>query len=85
MTGWSPTPAHSPNAAARQPIEACPKCGNTVHREELIRTTGDGLSRLLNLQNQRFRARICTACGFTELYSMSVSRAGAVADAIFGG
>lgn len=49
---------------------ACAKCGGAGHRTETIRTTGDDWSRYFNLQNQRFRARICERCGYTELYSL---------------
>ena len=44
------------------------KCHATEHRTGEIRTTGSGLSRFLNLQNQKFTAISCSKCGFTELF-----------------
>ena len=46
----------------------CPKCGHTEAEVDDIATTGDGVTRLLDLQNRRFRAISCTRCGYTELY-----------------
>ena len=45
---------------------SCDKCHATEHRTGEIRTTGSGLSRFLNLQNQKFTAISCSKCGFTE-------------------
>jgi len=46
----------------------CPKCGHTEAEVDDIATTGNGVSRLIDLQNRRFRAVSCTRCGYTELY-----------------
>jgi len=46
----------------------CPKCGHTEADVDDIATTGDGLSRLFDIQNRRFRAVSCTRCGYTEFY-----------------
>ncbi len=51
----------------------CDKCGGTSHKDGEIRTTGSGLSRFLNLQNQKFTTVSCTNCGFTEVYRMDAS------------
>ena len=39
----------------------CPKCG---HRE----TTGGGLSKMFDIQTNRFQVVSCTNCGYSELY-----------------
>lgn len=46
----------------------CPKCGHTEAELDDIATTGDGISRLLDVQNRRYRAVSCTRCGYTEFY-----------------
>jgi hypothetical protein len=46
----------------------CPKCGHTEAEVDDIATTGNGLSRLFDVQNRRFRAVSCARCGYTEFY-----------------
>ena len=46
----------------------CAKCGGTSAETGKIRTTGDGLSRYANLQNQKFGYIACEECGYTEFY-----------------
>ena len=48
----------------------CDKCGSKRYDAGELRTTGSGLSRFLNLQNQKYATIACTECGFTELYRM---------------
>ncbi|MFP6679474.1 MAG: zinc ribbon domain-containing protein [Dehalococcoidia bacterium] len=47
---------------------SCDKCNSTTYQSGELRTTGSGLSRFLNLQNQKYVTVACTECGFTELY-----------------
>ena len=49
---------------------SCTKCGCTNCEKGEIRTTGSGISRFLNLQNQKFGFMACEACGYDELYRM---------------
>ena len=53
----------------------CIKCEGTDYKAGKIRTTGSGISRFLNLQNQKFATVSCTTCGYTELYQMDASGA----------
>ena len=46
----------------------CPKCQHKEADSGKIRTTGDGASRYMNLQNQKFGYVACKNCGFTEFY-----------------
>ena len=46
----------------------CPKCKHLEAETGTIRTTGDGVSRYMNLQNQKFGYIACDKCGFTEFY-----------------
>lgn len=48
----------------------CIKCKGTEYKRGEIRTTGSGLSRFLNLQNQKFSALSCSTCGYTEIYRL---------------
>ena len=47
---------------------ACTKCSSTECQTGEIRTTGSGISRFLNLQNQKFGYVACGNCGFCEFY-----------------
>ena len=47
---------------------SCAKCGGTEYTTGQLRTTGSGLTRFLNVQNQRYATVSCTACGYTDLY-----------------
>ncbi len=46
----------------------CQKCGNLQAETGEIRTTGSGMSRYFNLQNQKFGFVACTECGYCEFY-----------------
>jgi|TARA_B100001105_G_C22108160_1_gene322125 hypothetical protein len=46
----------------------CPKCNHLEADTGKIRTTGDGASRYMNVQNQKFGYTACMNCGFTEFY-----------------
>lgn len=46
----------------------CPKCGHTDAEVDDIATTGDGMSRLFDVQNRRYKAVSCTRYGYTEFY-----------------
>ena len=63
----------------------CPKCSNNSYETGEIRTTGSGLSRFLNLQNQKFASVSCSNCGYTEFYRMVGGRAGNILDILTNG
>ena len=48
----------------------CQKCSDTNFTTGEIRTTGSGISRFLNLQNQKFATVSCDSCGYTEIYRL---------------
>ncbi|MDG5778565.1 zinc ribbon domain-containing protein [Haloarculaceae archaeon H-GB1-1] len=60
----------------------CPKCGHTDAEVDDVATTGDGVSRLFDVQNRRFKAVSCTRCGYTEFYKGR--RPGVVLDLFIG-
>ena len=47
---------------------SCEKCNSTNFEEGKISTTGSGLSKFFNMQNNRFVTISCTKCGYTELF-----------------
>jgi len=47
---------------------SCMKCQGNNYKTGAIRTTGSGISRFLNLQNQKYNTVSCEACGYTEIY-----------------
>ena len=63
----------------------CPKCSNASFETGEIRTTGSGLSRFLDLQNQKFAHITCDSCGYTEFFKRRGGRAGNILDLFTGG
>ena len=65
----------------------CPKCRRTGARVRSVAMTGTGLSRLFDLQHNRFVFASCGSCGFTEVYDKNVVGGNAmnVLDILFGG
>ena len=49
---------------------SCVKCNGTEYTTGEIRTTGSGISRYLNLQNQKFGVIGCSSCGYSEMYRL---------------
>ena len=49
---------------------SCVKCNGTEYETGEIRTTGSGISRYLNLQNQKFGVITCSNCGYSEMYRL---------------
>ncbi len=63
----------------------CPKCHNESYETGTIRTTGGGLSRFLDVQNQQFSHITCENCGYTEFFKRRSGRAGNILDMFLGG
>ncbi len=63
----------------------CPKCHCDRFEQGVIRTTGDGLSRFFDIQNQRFSHITCSGCGYTEFFKRVVNTADSVLDLFLGG
>ena len=61
----------------------CPKCGHTDASVGNISTTGSGLSKMFDIQTNKFRTVTCTNCGYTELYK-DVGSGGDLVDIFFG-
>ena len=63
----------------------CPKCSNHQHTVTQISTSGGMLSRIFNLQHNKFSALTCSKCTFTEFYKTSSSTLSNILDALTGG
>ena len=61
-------------------IYSCVKCNGAEYTSGELRTTGSGLSRFLNIQNQKYSTVICVSCGYTELYRLGGGRIGNIVD-----
>ena len=46
----------------------CNKCDGGEYRTGELRTTGSGLTRFLNIKNQKYATVSCADCGYTEIY-----------------
>ena len=64
---------------------SCVKCSGTEYTGGEIRTTGSGVSRFFNLQNQKFASVSCSNCGYTEFYRRAGGRAGNILDILTSG
>lgn len=52
----------------------CPKCKNKEGYYRRIAVTGDGLTRILDIQYNRFITVSCTRCGYTEVFDLKILR-----------
>ena len=59
---------------------SCAKCAHSEYKTGELRTTGSGLSRFFNIQNQKYSTVSCKQCGFTELYRLDGRGIGNVID-----
>lgn len=62
----------------------CAKCGNTTYASGKISTTGGILTKIFNLQSNKFITVSCLKCGYTELYKTVTSGIENVADFLIG-
>ncbi|KUP09823.1 hypothetical protein Q73_00865 [Bacillus coahuilensis m2-6] len=65
--------------------KGCMKCGSTNAGQKEIATTGTGLSKMFDVQNNRFLVVYCKNCGYSELYNKEVSTGSNLLDFFFGG
>jgi uncharacterized protein len=64
--------------------KGCMKCGSTDAGTKEIATTGTGLSKMLDVQNNRFTVVYCKKCGYCELYKKQASTASNIIDLFLG-
>ena len=59
---------------------SCTKCQTTDYKTGELRTTGSGLTRFFNIQNQKYGTVSCANCGYTELFSLDGTGFGNIVD-----
>ncbi|MBU8908788.1 zinc ribbon domain-containing protein [Desertibacillus haloalkaliphilus] len=62
----------------------CIKCGGTEAETKEIATTGTGLSKMFDIQHNKFLVVYCKNCGYSEFYNKEASTASNVIDFFFG-
>ena len=62
----------------------CPKCDHDETDVGTISTTGGGLSKMFDIQTNKFTVVSCTNCGYSELYRADTSGASDVVDVFLG-
>jgi uncharacterized protein len=63
----------------------CIKCGSKEAGTKEIATTGTGLSKIFDIEHNRFLVVYCKNCGYSELYNKKSSKTSNVIDLFFGG
>lgn len=65
--------------------KGCMKCGATEAGTKEIAATGTGLSKMFDIQHNKFIVVYCKNCGYCELYNKETSTGSNVIDFFFGG
>lgn len=65
--------------------KGCIKCGSKDAGTKEVAMTGTGLSKMFDIQNNRFLVVFCKNCGYSEFYNKNMSTASNVIDFFFGG
>lgn len=64
----------------QHPNYKCHKCGNTDYKTGEIRATGGILSKIFDVQTERFSYVSCSRCTHTEFYKTKSSQLGNIFD-----
>ena len=51
----------------------CPKCTNKTYDVGQLRATGGTLSKIFDIQNQKYTSVTCGRCKYTEFYKADTS------------
>jgi uncharacterized protein len=51
----------------------CPKCNCNTYKLGQMRATGGTLSKIFDIQNQKFTSVTCEQCTYTEFYKTKTS------------
>jgi len=67
----------------------CTKCNNDTAETKTISASGAGISKLFDIQHNRFVTVTCRNCGYTEMYNPDILKGkdnlGTILDILFGG
>jgi len=58
----------------------CPKCGNNTYETGEMRATGSFLSKIFDVQSNKFTTVVCSRCKYTEFYKADSSMLGNIFD-----
>lgn len=64
--------------------KGCMKCGSREAATKEVAMTGTGLSKMFDIQNNRFIVVYCKNCGYSEFYNKNTTTASNVLDWFFG-
>ncbi len=64
--------------------KGCLKCGSKDAATKEIATSGTGLSKMFDIQHNRFMVVYCKNCGYCELYNKDSSMGSNILDLFFG-
>lgn len=64
--------------------KGCIKCGSTNAGQKEVAMTGTGLSKMFDIQHNRFIVVYCKSCGYSEFYNKDASTASNILDLFFG-
>ncbi|MEI5909567.1 zinc ribbon domain-containing protein [Bacillus spongiae] len=62
----------------------CIKCGHKDAGTKEIAATGTGLSKMFDIQHNKFTVVYCKKCGYSELYAKEASTSSNILDLFFG-
>lgn len=51
----------------------CPKCNNKTYKIGQVRATGSLLTKIFDIQNQKFTTVTCERCTYTEFFKAPTS------------
>ncbi|CDQ40951.1 MULTISPECIES: zinc ribbon domain-containing protein [Virgibacillus] len=64
--------------------KGCLKCGSTDADQKEVSMTGSGLSKMFDVQNNKFLVVYCKNCGYSEFYNKETSASSNIFDLFFG-
>ncbi|WP_156290250.1 zinc ribbon domain-containing protein [Oceanobacillus salinisoli] len=65
--------------------KGCLKCGSTRANQKEVAMTGTGLSKMFDVQHNKFIVVYCEDCGYSEFYNKRSSTGSNIIDLFFGG
>jgi uncharacterized protein len=65
--------------------KGCIKCGSRDAGQKEVAMTGTGLSKMFDIQHNRFAVVYCRNCGYSEFYNKDASVGSNILDFFFGG
>ncbi|MCA1029685.1 zinc ribbon domain-containing protein [Bacillus timonensis] len=64
--------------------KGCIKCGSTDAGSKEVAMTGTGLSKMFDIQHNKFTVVFCKNCGYSEFYNKQSSTSSNLLDLFFG-